>query len=50
MLEDVLARHFAKYPLMEPQDAVKLIYQMEFGPEHLIRDEGKALSMLRQEM
>ena len=50
MLEDVLARHFAKYPLMEPQDAVKLLYQMEFGPEHLIRDEGKALSMLRQEM
>ena len=50
MIADVLLTHFEKYPATEPQDAVKLIYQQEFGPEHLIRDEGKALSMLRQEM
>ena len=47
---DVLLTHFDRYPLMEPRDAVKLIYQQEFGPEHLIRDPEKALSMLRQEM
>ena len=35
---------------MEPQDAVKLIYQQEFGPEHAIRDAAKALSMIQQEM
>ncbi len=50
MLEDILLRHFDKYPDMQPQDAVKLIYQQEFGPGHLIRDERKALEFLRQEM
>lgn len=50
MLEDVLLQHFAKYPKMEPQDAVKLIYQQEFGPGHLIADEKKALALLKQEM
>ena len=50
MLKDVLLTHFDRYPLMTPQDAVKLIYQQEFGPEHLIRDPGKALAALRKEM
>ncbi len=35
---------------MDPQDAVKLIYQQEFGPEHLISNEKKTLAQLRQEM
>lgn len=50
MIADVLLWHFDKYPLMEPRDAVKLIFQHVFGPEHLIRDEKKALNMLAQEM
>ena len=50
MLEDILLQHFDKYPQMQPQDAVKLIYQQEFGPGHLIRDEKKALEFLRQEL
>ena len=50
MLEDVLLQHFALYPKMEPQDAVKLIYQQEFGPEHMIKDAGKSLSTLKAEM
>ncbi len=50
MLKDVLLTHFERYPRMAPQDAVKLIYQQEFGPEHLIRDPEKALQMLKQEM
>ncbi len=50
MLEDVLLSHFALYPQMEPQDAVKLIYQQEFGPEHLIRDPEKSLAMLKAEI
>ncbi len=50
MLEDVLLRHFEAYPRMEPQDAVKLIYQQEFGAEHAVKDAKKALTMLRQEM
>lgn len=50
MLEDMLMTHFSLYPHMQPQDAVKLIYQQEFGPEHLIRDGAKAFSMLKNEM
>ena len=50
MLEDILLQHFDAYPQMEAQDAVKLIYQQEFGPEHMIRDAAKALEKLRQEM
>ena len=50
MLEEILLQHFDRYPKMEPQDAVKLIYQQEFGPEHMIRDEGKSLSTLKAEM
>ncbi|MBQ9263728.1 MAG: hypothetical protein IJ189_05895 [Clostridia bacterium] len=50
MIQDVLAAHFAQYPYMEPQDAVKLLYQAEFGPEHMIRDEKKSLQMLKDEM
>ena len=42
--------HFDLYPDMEPQDAVKLIYQQAFGPEHMIRDPEKSLAMLKTEM
>ncbi len=50
MLEDILLQHFERYPQMEPQDAVKLIYQQEFGPEHAVKDVKKALILLKQEM
>ena len=38
-----------RYPLMQPTDAVKLIYQNEFGGGHLIRDEQAALNYLHRE-
>ena len=50
MLEDILLQHFAQYPKMEPQDAVKLIYQQEFGPEHMIQDAAKSLAALKMEI
>lgn len=50
MLEDILLQHFAQYPQMEPQDAVKLIYQQEFGPEHMIKDAAKSLAALKMEI
>lgn len=50
MTKDILYAHFADYPAMQPQDAVKLLYQMEFGPEHLIKNPEKSLANLRQEM
>ena len=48
--ENILLFHFEKYPLMMPQDAVKLCYQSAFGCGHLVKNEDFALSMLRNEM
>ena len=48
-LETVLKNHASRYPLMQPTDAVKLIYQNEFGGGHLIRDEEACLNYLLRE-
>ena len=48
-LEQILRAHAKRYPLMQPRDAVKLIYQNEFGGGHLIRDEQACLNYLRRE-
>ena len=48
-LEQILREHAKRYPLMQPTDAVKLIYQNEFGGGHLIRDEEACLNYLRRE-
>ena len=46
---EILRKHAKKYPLMQPCDAVKLIFQNEFGGGHLIKDPEKSLKMLRRE-
>ena len=48
-LKVILITHAKRYPLMQPRDAVKLIYQNEFGGGHLIRDEEACLNYLRRE-
>ena len=48
-LRAILIAHAKRYPLMQPYDAVKLIYQNEFGGGHLIRDEQACLNYLRRE-
>ena len=48
-LERILREHAKRYPLMQPTDAVKLIYQNEFGGGHLIRDEQTCLNYLHRE-
>ena len=45
----ILADHAKRYPLMEPCDAVKLIFQNEFGGEHLISEPNATLAWLRAE-
>ena len=45
----VLTDHGKRYPLMEPCDAVKLIFQNEFGCGHLISGPDAALARLRAE-
>lgn len=48
-LKAILIAHAKRYPLMQPTDAVKLVYQNEFGGGHLIRDEQACLNYLRRE-
>ena len=48
-LRHILLDHAVRYPQMEPRDAVKLIYQNEFGGGHLIRDEKSCINYLRRE-
>lgn len=48
-LRSALLCHATRYPLMQPTDAVKLIYQNEYGGGHLIRDEQQCLQYLLQE-
>ncbi len=46
---EILAYHAKKYPNMQPTDAVKLIYQNEFGGGHMIRDRESCLRFLCEE-
>ena len=48
-LELILKLHSGSYPKMQPVDAVKLIFQNEFGGGHLITDEAQCLQRLQQE-
>ncbi|MDO4565792.1 MAG: hypothetical protein Q4B42_00520 [Oscillospiraceae bacterium] len=47
--KSILAAHFERYPLMEPRDFAKLVYQSEFAGEHLISCEGESLERLLAE-
>lgn len=49
MMKSILLAHARRYPGMEPTDAVKLLYQSEFGGGHLIRNEEACLARLDQE-
>lgn len=42
--------HLGNYPLMEPRDVAKLLYQNEFGPAHFAGTEEEALTALTEEM
>lgn len=49
VIYSLLKEHYKKYPLMQIQDLVKLLYQMEFGPGHMIEWEEKSLANLISE-
>lgn len=44
----ILTLHAQRYPAMEAEDYIKLLYQSEFGPGHLVA-EGDALTWLEEE-
>ena len=47
-LENILTLHARRYPAMEAADYIKLLYQSEFGPGHMVA-EGDALACLQTE-
>ena len=49
MMKSILLDHARRYPRMEPTDAVKLLYQSEFGGGHLIWNEKACLTRLLEE-
>ena len=49
-MREILLSHFARYPQMPPQDAVKLVYQSAFGPGHLLADLARAKAFLHREL
>ena len=49
-LLQILRVHAKKYPLMQPRDVIKLVYQNEFGGGHLIRDERECFLRIRDEL
>ncbi len=49
-MKTILAEHAARYPRMQPQDAVKLLYQRAFGCGHLITDLPAAVRYAAEEL
>ena len=49
ILKNILPLHTGRYPGMEVRDCVKLLYQSEFGPGHMVA-EGNALRYLKEEL
>lgn len=45
--DQILQKHIQRYPLMQPQDFAKLLYQSEFGPRHL--EQSQTAENLLQE-
>ncbi len=48
-IKSILLTHAARYPKMQPTDAVKLLFQSEFGGGHLVADEERFRAYLRAE-
>lgn len=48
-LQEILALHQQRYLLMEPADYGKLLYQNEFGPEHMISSPDAVQEWLARE-
>ena len=48
-MKDVLAWHRARYPLMQAEDVVKLVFQARMGCGHLLRDEADVVRRIEAE-
>lgn len=48
-MREILLKHLEQYPGMQVTDAVKLLYQSEFGGGHMIADAEKSLNWIKRE-
>ena len=48
-IKDLCLAHIGKYPKTNERDILKLIFQGEFGPGHLIQDEAKSKRYIEEE-
>lgn len=48
-MREILLRHLERYPKMQVTDAVKLLFQSEFGGGHMIADPEKSLNWIKRE-
>ena len=48
-MDEIMLDHVRRYPRMQVQDAVKLLYQREYGNGHMITDEEDSLFRLNTE-
>lgn len=49
-IQSLLSAQNIKYPSIQPQDFIKLLYQREMGPEHAIENPGVFYRYLKEEM
>lgn len=49
MIHQLIQTHLTKYPHMELIDGIKLLYQNELGPGHMVSDEPACLQRLYEE-
>ncbi len=48
-MKKIIVEHLKRYPDMQIQDMVKLLYQSEFGNGHMVSDPEDTLKLLKQE-
>lgn len=48
-LKYIIEQQTARYPKMQPQDAVKLVYQHVFGNGHMVKSRDISLDFIRKE-
>ena len=49
-MEQIILQQMQRYPQMNAQDLIKLLYQQEFGAEHLMKDATAAEKRIESEI
>ena len=49
-MDKIIEKFEIIYPLMQIEDYIKLLFQNEFGPEHLVTDKAKVIEYIKSEL